>query len=375
MDTTKIKARLEDSKLVQQSTKYYGKYKRFLPVVSFFAGFTWDSFTLTRIDLWSDNLILFGYLLLLGLMIIIVNFIEDKIVSNSKILKFAEWYPLGIQFFLGGLFSSYVVFYFQSSALSKNWLFLGLLILILVGNEFIENRLTNLKLQFSLFFLATFSFFIFFIPILLRHMNVFVFLFSGLLSIAAVIGLLYFIYKKSRQKTYKEFRDTIIIIGSLFVLINIFYFLNWIPPVPLALKDAGVYHHIEKIDDQYQLTFEKGSWYQFTKDSDHDFHYQEGDTVYFFAAVFAPTKLNKKIIHHWKIYDERKESWITTDRLGYKIFGGRDGGYRGYTQKRNIQPGKWKVNVETEDGQLLGDMKFEIVPNMVGALEFKSVYR
>ncbi|MEJ2055294.1 MAG: DUF2914 domain-containing protein [Calditrichaceae bacterium] len=363
MDSTKIRAKLEDSKLYQKTFNFYGNYKRFLPVISFTAGFTWDSFTLTRIDLWSDNIILFLYIALLGIMITVVNFINDGLIKRRWILNYQNWYPMGIQFFLGGLFSSYVVFYFKSAALSKNWLFIGLLIIILIGNEFIENRLSNLKLQFTLYFLAAFSFFIFFIPVLIKVMNTFIFILSGLISVIWVIGLLHFITRKSSERTQQDFKITSIIIIGLFLILNLFYFFNWIPPVPLALKDAGIYHHVSRVDNQYRVKFEKGSWYQFWKDSDDVFHFSEGDSVYCYAAVFAPTELNKKIIHQWQFYNNVTEEWQTTDRLGYKISGGRDGGYRGYTYKRNIQSGKWRVNVITKEGLLLGRIGFELISN------------
>ncbi|MEJ2544632.1 MAG: DUF2914 domain-containing protein [Calditrichaceae bacterium] len=304
MDSTKIRAKLEDSKLVQRTSHFYGNYKRFLPVVSFTAGFAWDSVTLTRIDLWSDNLILLAYITLLGGMLILVNFINDGVISKKWILNYQNWYPMGIQFFLGGLFSSYVVFYFKSAALTKNWLFLGFLIIILIGNEFIENRLSNLKLQFVLYFLATFSFFIFF-----------------------------------------------------------------------SLKDAGVYHHISRIEEGYQVKFEKGSWYHFWKNSDDKFHYQTGDTVYCYAAVFAPTKLNKKIIHQWQFYNKRVDEWKTTDKLSYKISGGRDGGYRGYSYKKNMQNGEWRINVITKEGLLLGRVSFDVLPVQDKAIKLKTIIK
>lgn len=360
MDSTKIRAKLEDSKIFKKTTNFYDSYKHFLPVISFTAGFTWDSFTLTRIDLWSDNLILFGYIALLGIMIVVVNFINDGIIKKKWILNYQNWYPLGIQFFLGGLFSSYVVFYFKSASLTKNWLFLGLLIIILIGNEFIENRLSNLKLQFILYFLAAFSFFIFFIPVVLKTMNTFIFVLSGIISVTWVLGLLYFIAKKSTKRTEKDFKKVGTIVLSMFLILNLFYFLNWIPPVPLALKDSGIYHHVSRMGENYQVRYEKGSWYEFWKKSDNIFHYHPGDTVYCFAAVFAPTELNKKIIHHWQIYNTNTEEWQTTDRLSYKISGGRDGGYRGYTYKRNIQTGEWRINVITKEGLLLGRIGFEL---------------
>ncbi|HES59561.1 MAG: DUF2914 domain-containing protein [Calditrichaceae bacterium] len=375
MDSTKIRAKLEDSKLGQRTTLFYKNYKRFLPVASFTAGFTWDSVTLTRIDLWSDNLILLAYITLLGGMLILVNFINDGVISKKWILNYQNWYPMGIQFFLGGLFSSYVVFYFKSAALTKNWLFLGFLIIILIGNEFIENRLTNLKLQFILYFLATFSFFIFFIPVLLKVMNTFVFILSGIISLGWVIGLLYFIINKSGKRTFDEFKKMTIIIISIFFLLNVLYFLNWIPPVPLSLKDAGIYHYVSRIEEGYQVIFEKGPWYHIWKSSDNDFHYHPGDTVYCYAAVFAPTELNKKIIHQWQIFDEQTDEWKTTDRLSYKISGGRDGGYRGYSYKKNMQNGEWRINVITKEGLLLGRISFDVLSGKDKTITFKNIIK
>ena len=46
---------------------------------------------------------------------------------------------------------------------------------------------------------------------------------------------------------------------------------------------------------------------------------------------------------------------MQTDKLGFKITGGREGGYRGYTYKRHMQPGEWKIDVKTKEGLVLGN--------------------
>ena len=68
------------------------------------------------------------------------------------------------------------------------------------------------------------------------------------------------------------------------------------------------------------------------------------------------------MFHHWQQYAANREEWLTTDRIGFEITGGRDGGYRGFTYKRNATPGKWRVDVETEEGLLLGRIGFAIKP-------------
>jgi hypothetical protein len=368
-----VVAKIEDTQFFKRIKGTYNKYERFAPAIFFMAGFTWDSITIKRIDLWLDNIILLTYIFLTGCMIILVNFLNENQIQKKIILKYQEWYPLAIQFFLGGLFSAYVVLYFQSASFTKNWIFIALLILVLIGNEFIKERLTNLKVQIILYFLALFSFIIFFIPVVIRIMNAFVFIISGILSLFLVAALIYFLYKKCQSLKFKEARNLGVIIIILYFLLNIFYFLNWIPPVPLSLKSGGIYHHVNRSEGQYILKFERGSWFNFWKSADYDFHYQTGDTTFCFAAVFAPTKLNKRIVHEWQYYLDKQETWKTTDRLSYKISGGRDGGYRGFTYKKNIHEGKWRVDVETDEGQLLGRIPFRLIQIDSTDLKLKTI--
>ena len=51
------------------------------------------------------------------------------------------------------------------------------------------------------------------------------------------------------------------------------------------------------------------------------------------------------------------------DRIALDIHGGRKEGYRAWTHKQNFPgnpAGKWQVRVLTEDGQLIGVLRFAI---------------
>ncbi|HSH97248.1 MAG TPA: DUF2914 domain-containing protein, partial [Methyloradius sp.] len=48
----------------------------------------------------------------------------------------------------------------------------------------------------------------------------------------------------------------------------------------------------------------------------------------------------------------------TENRIGFDLSGGRQGGFRGYTYKQNIQPGEWRVKVEAESGKTLTVYRF-----------------
>ena len=354
---------------------FYQRYQKFLPIVAFFGGFTWDSITMTRIDRLSDNIILFIYLMLAGGGIILLQFSQNNMLKKNWLIKYQDWYPLALQFFLGGLFSGYVVFYFQSAALTKNWLFLGLLIILLVSNEFLEKRMNNLYLISALYFLAAFSFFIFFIPVVFKKMNVYTFFIGAFLGLIIALGCLYILYRKIDSVTRNKFIKISLPAVILFFFLIFSYYKNWIPPVPLSLKYGAIYHHVEKQGAEYQLKFEKPRWYQFLKKSDKTYQYAKGDTVFCFASIFAPTKLTKKCYHQWQKYFPNRGEWITTDSLGYKITGGRDGGYRGYTYKRNVSPGDWRIDVKIDEGATLGRINFEIIEIENTSRKFKTVYK
>ena len=114
--------------------------------------------------------------------------------------------------------------------------------------------------------------------------------------------------------------------GVLILVLIGFYFLNWIPPVPLSLKYGGIYHQITKEGNVYGLSFEKGAWYQFWKRSDDPF--QGEGPVYCFSAVFAPVDLKTSIFHHWQFGAISKQGdykFLTSDRIAIGISGGREG--------------------------------------------------
>lgn len=356
--------------------EWYERIEQFNPVVFFFGGFTWDSITLKRIDQIFDNLILLTYLLLLGLLMIVTTLVENGRLKHPLLLKYRDWYPLGLQFFMGGLFSAYVIFYFQSASFTKTGLFLAVLVGLLVANEFLENKLRNIYLLLAIYFMASFSFFTFFIPVLVKALNIFTFTAGGLISLLLVLGVTRFLHKKQIFATQRHYLAAGLMAVGLYGIINLLYFTNRIPPVPLSLKSGGIYHHASKSasDGNFILKFERPEWYQVLRSSDTTFRYAAGDTVSCFTAVFAPTQLTKKIFHHWQQYFPNREQWLTTDRLGFEITGYRDGGYRGITRKQHVSPGKWRVDVETAEGILLGRIGFE-VEGVERRVALKTVYR
>ncbi|MDR0279325.1 MAG: DUF2914 domain-containing protein [Paucimonas sp.] len=80
--------------------------------------------------------------------------------------------------------------------------------------------------------------------------------------------------------------------------------------------------------------------------------------LYAYTAIKAPRGLNERIYHVWQL--DGKE----VDRIALNINGGRKEGYRAWTHKQ-VFPGnpvgRWQVRVLTEDGQVIGVLRFRVV--------------
>ena len=232
--------------------------KPFMPAVFFFSGVTYDTLTLTRIDRLQDNLLLLIYLLLLGVLIVLTGRLGIEPPPDREQLaalsRFARWvlhsrpyYPMASQFLLGGLFSAYAIFYSRSATLTSTAVFFGVLVLLLVANEFLRDRLSNLRLLVSLYALVCFGFFTFFLPVMTGFMNLLVFLMGAVLSAAVTFRVVQLIYRDNPDRSRRE---AVGVTTPAFVLIGLlvgFYFLNWIPPVPLSMKFGGMYHEVKKV--------------------------------------------------------------------------------------------------------------------------------
>ncbi|HMU54468.1 MAG TPA: DUF2914 domain-containing protein [Nitrospira sp.] len=336
--------------------------KPFMPAVFFLSGVTYDTLTLTRIDRLQDNLLLLLYILLLGTLIVLTGRLgieppPDR-AQLASLPPFVRWtlrsrpyYPMASQFLLGGLFSAYAVFYSRSASLTGTAVFFGLLVLLLVGNEFLRDRLSNLRLTVSLYALVCFSFFTFFLPVMTGFMNAAMFLLGAVLSGLVTLRVVELIYRNNPDRSRREAVGVTAPALALITLLVSFYFLNWIPPVPLSLKFGGIYHEVKKSDDRFELSYAK-KWYEVWKRSDTVFPADE--PVYCFTAVFAPVSLNTTVYHHWYVRTHRDRPFAHADRIPVRISGGREGGYRAYTFKQRLDPGEWRVDVESEDGRIIG---------------------
>lgn len=361
--------------MVTATKRFFRRHKKYLPLLFFIGGFIWDSLTLGRIDGWYSNTVLFTYLVGLTASLYIFNLADDGRWQNTFLEPYQEYVPLAIQFFLGGLSSAYVIFFFKSVSLTKALVFFLILVALLISNELLKHRLSNKYLQFGAYFFVNFTFFTFFTPVIFATMSTFVFVVSGLVSLGVTLYFVYHIYRisPSTRLEISRWKVAALVLG-IYSVINTCYYFNLIPPVPLSLKTGMVAYNVEKDDNNFQVTYEKPTFYKFWQPQDHTFNYRSGDPVFIFTSIFAPTDLKKSVQHQWRWYDGRSEQWKTSDTISYTVLGGRQKGFRGYTVKENIWPGEWRVNVTTDNGLVLGQIDFKVIKDSTGLSLTKKAF-
>jgi DUF2914 family protein len=340
----------------------YARSQLSLSSVSLVGGFAFDAVTLKRIDMFWENFWVVVHLLVVAFCILWVSR-EENFVPERKGMatRLDSWLIHLLQFFFGGLLSTFMVFYFRSGTFWVSWPFYLVLAAAFIANEKLKSWYERVEFQLSFFFLCLFCFLIFILPVVLHAMGRLVFLLSGVLSLGLWWLFVRFLRGRAQEGLAHHTQTVVATSAAIFVLINVLYFMNVIPPLPLSLQEAHVYHSIVRTEGgAYVVQAEKQGLLGFFRLVPR-FHVTPGVPIYFYSAVFSPTSLNTEIVHEWQTYDSRR-GWITADRIALSVRGGRDGGYRTYSVKNGVKPAAWRVNVETPNGAILGRYRFNVLP-------------
>jgi hypothetical protein len=342
--------------LTQRAKDLYWRTRPIQDVFAFFAGFAWDWVALDRIDSIRDDLFLLAYLGFLALFLVLKRRVAIAPERWPRLAPHAAWIDYGIQFCFGSLYAAYVVFYFKSASWLPSMVYVALLVGLLVANQWFEHRLRAEGLRLATFCLCVFSFLLFFVPVVFQSIGPWAFAAAAIGSLATTMALGWAVLQDGRRLAQNVGAWTAMVAG-LWVASK----LGLIPPVPLALLDGGIYHRVERTGDGYAVTWDTPEWWHVFTHDDRVFHYRAGDKVFCYTAIFVPRGAEFGIVHVWQQWDEVRGAWVESDRIPFDVVGGRGGGYRGFTHKRNVAPGEWRVRVETEDGRELGDYAFSVV--------------
>ncbi len=334
-------------------------FRRHISVISFVCGFVLDASTFTRIDLLYDNSVFILYLLSAALGILLVHAVETGRWAPRSLRRYRSWLPVLVQFPIGGLLSGSVIFYTKSASMVTSWLFLSILLVLFVGNEILRRRYDRLVFQVGMFYFALLAYAAMLVPVVVGTVGTGVFFTSGILSLFLISLMLQGIMRLFPDVYRHSVKHLALTIGGIFIVWHALYLTNIMPPVPLALKEIGIFHSVVRSKGAYDVTYEPRAWYEVWRQTSEMFHRAPGEAAYCFSAVFAPTRITTDIYHAWLHRNERGV-WVRESRIPFTIQGGRDGGYRGYTIMRNLSEGEWRCVVETERGQVLGETRFSV---------------
>ena len=347
---------------IDRARTVYGtvkKYERPLAAFAMVAGFITDNLMFRRIDLPNTQALFAAYLAVAAGSILGLHFLERRAREGRMYARWRALFPMATQFALGSLWSAFLVFYSRSAVITKSWPYLAVLTAFFIGNEVLKRYHSRLVFTSVLFFFAVFSCAIVMVPVYTHAIGPVMFLISGAVAVGVLVLFLYLLAAVNRPQFVAARGKIALGVTGVYVLMNVFYFTNTLPPLPLALSRVGIYHMVKKTGDTYQAVAEAAPWY-----TEFGFaptlHVAPGQPLYAYSAVFAPIKLSTKIMHRWRRYDPKSGHWLTLSTVTFPINGGRDGGYRGYTIKHNVQPGDWRVDINTIDGHLIGRTEFKV---------------
>jgi len=345
--------------------KKYSENEGLYNAVFFICGVLFDVFTLDEIDSLIGVLQQLFYIVAIG-SLLYFDLIHRYTPLNIKKGFQTIWEyrsPL-LHFLLGGLLSVYSLFFIKSASFFSSFGFIAFMLALLIGNELQVVQKQKISLKIGIYSICIFSFFSMIFPVLLGHVGKLPFFLSVCATLLFITCFYKMIYKKIEDKN--SLRKALLLPSfSILLVFSIFYYLGWIPPVPLSVKEIGVYHDIKRTSEgDYELFYEKPDW-KFWLSGDQNFESHPGEKIYIFARIFSPARFKDTLYLNWQFYLPKK-GWTSTDRVPIDISGGRKSGYRGYSYKENYPEGEWRVLVETSDTREVGRIRFDVTKSQTG---------
>jgi len=345
---------------LEGAREFFVRYEKRIASAALILGFIVDNIMFAFLNLGTAALILIVYLFITAAGIVLLHVRPPRGALGEALIFTSPFILPLVQFLFGALFSAFTIFYTRSGVIAESWPLLVIIAALLVGNEFFRKRYLRLPFHAAVWFVALLLYAVFLSPILLGSIGAISFILGTTSALIIALGLSLLIYKLARREFM---RHKYLLAGSMagvFIAFQIAYFTNIIPPIPLALRYGEAYLGAERLPSgQYLLEKEDVSLLEDIVPG-KTMRIVPGEPVYAFSAIFAPVRLSAPIVHLWEHYDVAQAKWISVSEISFFISGGRREGYRGFTLKNNVEEGSWRVDVATENGQILGRIRFDV---------------
>src|SRR3989344_9270123 len=275
---------------------FVARNKRHISTLVFAGGFVADVFTLPLLDVSEVEVLFAVYLAAAGLLMLgYYAFLYRATSVPTGTMPMTGFLPLSVQFLLGALLSGLLIFYTESASLSTSWPFLAVLAAVFLGNEVLRKYRERFAFQIVLFFFTLYAYAVFVLPALVGPMGPMVFIGSGIITLFTFLFFTRLLRRVGGPFPHGLPRLVGLWTIGIFVLVNVSYFAGILPPIPLALRDSGIYHQISRSGDGHALTGESVSRFTWRT----VVHHVPGTPLYAYGAIFAPVPLSITIVHRW----------------------------------------------------------------------------
>lgn len=334
----------------------FEKIKPYWPALFFLGGFFLDLLTLGRVDD-SFQLIQHAVYFLLLVAFMITDELNPDLEAQLSGLVQKAWSlrSEAIHFLLGSLLSAYMIMYFQSASVWVSWSFLLVILILLVLNEWPRFQKLGMGLRWGLLSICSITYLLILSSLVVRRIGWVPLILA--ISISLAMYALLLSWMKRRVDEPEKLLMPSVVSTVVHVLFLFFFVLGILPPLPLSLKKIGIYHSVQRVGANYQLSYER-PWWRFWQNGAQSFRAEPGDAVVCFVSVFAPSFFKESLRLVW--WRKERGQWRRMDEVPLNITGGRGAGYRGYAIKQNYSAGEWQVQVVTSDGRPVGSIDLDI---------------
>jgi hypothetical protein len=337
------------------------KLKHHWQTIAFFCGFLTDVLWLNQVDSVTDNATILFYVFLatLSMFLLYAGITQRFGERSSGYVQTGA--GIAMQYSFGGLFSGMMILYGRSGDILASWPFLIMFALGMVANEVLKRREEKLLFNLVSYYIGLFSYMVIGVPVLTGYMGPWVFVGCGVAALIYMYGLVRILSWVIPRYLMLQMRYIVFSLLSAFAFLNLLYFTNVIPPIPLSLKEISIVQGVVRFSNpsSYELTYEVTPWWRFDRQLFPVIHPTDTHSIACFTNVYAPVLIKTDIVHVWE-YKDTDGRWHEQFRLAYPISGEARGGYRGYTETSASRDGMWRCSVETTRGQIIGRQQFRV---------------
>ncbi len=309
--------------------------------IYFACGVVFDAVTLGReLSVWMLSYV-FAYAAAVGLCMVVR--------ARRWLERWREWVDGALHFCLGATFSALVVLYFRSATYLWSWATVGVLLGVMVWNEWAAKGRPKRSLVWAVYAASLVMLFNFLLPFVFGTVSSFWFY----ASLVVVMGTLYGLRHVARIPDLSLAAS-----GAFTAGLAVLYLAGAIPPVPLVMRQNIACVDARSEGGEYVCEGEAPGLPVWMGLSAPTVRYEPGERVSVLTAVSAPEGVSTQLEHRWARRVDGE--WRSYDTIEVQMRGGRDQGWRFYSYKRSVEPGRWRVTTAVPDGRVVGYLRFDL---------------